>query len=192
MAYQIGDYVYRNFVTLSKEELLMILRERNHPDVKKWMFTTDDIKESEHLAYAESLKNRDDCFYWLVEYKGVAIGVLSLVHIDYEKEEGEAGYYLFSSHQNSGIGLDMQYHYKKLFFDYFKIKNLPGEILWGNTNAYLMSLFFGAEVDGCIERNGRKYIVMHTAKEQFDAIIPEKLTSKFIKYIKSHQISWES
>lgn len=189
--YAEGDYTYRNFVTLSKDELLLILRERNHPDVKKWMFNNEDIQEGDHLAFVEGLKNRNDAYYWLMEYKGVPIGVLSLIHINYEMEEGETGYYLFASHQDSGLGLDMQFHYKKLFFSHLGVRNLPGEILWGNTNAYQMSLFFGAEVDGTMEREGRKYVVMHTSKENFEKIEGRKLTSKFIKYIKSHPVSWE-
>lgn len=189
--YVLEDYTYRNFVTLSREELLNILKERNHPDVKKWMFTKDDILEKDHLNFVEGLKNRDDAFYWLMEYKGVPIGVLSLIRINYELEEGETGYYLFASQQDSGIGLDMQFHYKKLFFTLFGVRNLPGEILWGNTNAYQMSMFLGAIVDGTIEQNGRKYIVMHTPKENFEKIEERKLTSQFIKYIKTHPVSWK-
>lgn len=189
--YTVGEYTYRNFVTLSKEELLMILRERNQPDVKKWMFTNDDIGEDEHLAFAEGLKNRDDVFYWLMEYSGESIGVLSLIHVDYDRKEGEPGYYLFASQQNSGIGLEMQYSYKKLFFDQLGLNSLPGNILRGNTTAYQMSSFFGAVEDGIIERDGRKYIAMHTPKENFEKIGERKLTSQFIRYIKTHPVSWE-
>ena len=71
--YQAGPYTYRNFITLSLEEKLMILRERNHPDVKKWMFTKEDITEEDHLAYIEGLKNRDDAYYWLMERDGVPV-----------------------------------------------------------------------------------------------------------------------
>lgn len=189
--YIVGEFTYRNFITLSRDELLMILKERNHPDVKKWMFTNDDILENDHFSFVDSLKNRNDAYYWLMEYHGVPIGVLSLIHIDYDLEEGEAGYYLFASQQNSGIGLDMQFYYKKLFFNHFGMRNLPGTIMWGNSNAYQMSLFLGAVVDNTIEQNGRKYIVMHTPKENFEIIDDYKLSSQFIKYIKSHPVLWE-
>lgn len=189
--YSIGEYTYRNFVTLSRDELLMILKERNHPDVKKWMITNDNIQEKDHLSFVDGLKNRNDAYYWLMEYKGNPIGVLSLIHVDYDLEEGEPGYYLFASQQDSGIGLDMQYNYKNLFFTHIGLQNLPGNILWGNTNAYQMSMFLGAVSDGTIERNGRKYVVMHTPRENFEKIDARKLTSRFIKYIKTHPVSWD-
>ena len=146
--YQLGPYTYRNFINLSLDEKLMILRERNHPDVKKWMFTEDDIKEENHLAYIEGLKNCDDAYYWLMEREGKPVGVLSIIHCDFEKEEGEPGYYLFASEQESGYGLEMQYYYKKFFFDVLGLQNLFGHLLSGNTNAYLMTCFFGAVKDG--------------------------------------------
>lgn len=189
--YAIGEFTYRNFVTLSRDELLKVLKERNHPDVKKWMYTNDDIQEKDHLSFVEGLKTRNDAYYWLMAYKGEPIGVLCLIHVDYELEQGEPGYYLFASQQNSGIGLDMQYNYKKLFFTHFGLRNLPGNILWGNTNAYLMSMFLGAVSDGTIEHDGRKYIVMHTPRENFELIDDHKLTSRFIKYIKTHPVSWK-
>lgn len=189
--YQVGPYTYRNFITLSLEEKLMILRERNHPDVKKWMFTKEDITEEGHLAYIESLKTRDDAYYWLMERDGAPVGVLSIIHCDFEKEEGEPGYYLFASEQEGGNGLEMQYYYKKFFFEELGLKNLFGHLLYGNTNAYLMSCFYGAVKDGEMEEGGRKYLIMHTPKENFEKILPKKLASQFIKFVKAHPVLWE-
>lgn len=189
--YQVGPYTYRNFITLILEEKLLILRERNHPDVKKWMFTKEDIKEDSHLAYIEGLKKREDAFYWLMEREGKPVGVLSIIHCDYAKEEGEPGYYLFASEQEGGYGLEMQYYYKKFFFEELGLKNLFGHLLYGNTNAYLMSCFYGAVKDGEMEEDGRRYIVMHTPKENFERVSPNKLVSQFVKYVKSNPVVWE-
>lgn len=189
--YQVGPYTYRNFITLSLEEKLMILRERNHPDVKKWMFTKEDIQEESHLAFIEGLKDRDDKYYWLMEREGEAVGVLSIIHCDFEKEEGEPGYYLFASQQDGGTGLEMQYYYKKFFFDTLGAKNIFGHLLYGNTNAYLMSCFFGAVKDGEVTEDGRRYLVMHTPKESFEKISPEKLTQQFVKYARANRVVWE-
>ena len=74
--YQVASFTYRNFINLSEEDKLMILRERNHPDVKKWMFTNEDIKEESHLAFINGLKKRDDAYYWLMLRECKPIGVL--------------------------------------------------------------------------------------------------------------------
>lgn len=189
--YKVLSYTYRNFVTLSNEENLMILKERNHPDVKKWMFTNNDIGEKEHLDFIASLSNRSDAFYWLIEREETPIGVLNLVHFNEEKGEGEAGYYLFSEYLNSGIGLEMQYAYKKFFFEVLSLENLPGHIQYGNTSAYLLTTFFGGVEDGETIIDGKRYLKMHTPKQNFEAIKGEKLTVSFVKYIKTHQKKWE-
>jgi len=189
--YQVGPYTYRNFITLSLEEKLMILRERNHPDVKKWMFTKNDILEEDHLAYIESLKTRNDAYYWLMEYDRKPVGVLSIIHCDLQKEEGEPGYYLFASQQDTGNGLEMQYCYKKLFFDILGIQKLVGHVLYGNTNAYLMSCFYGAETVCEIVDDGRRYLEVHTSKVNFEKVSPLKLVSQFVKYVKANPVVWE-
>ncbi len=189
--YQVGSYSYRSFTTLSLDEKLMVLRERNHPDVKKWMFTKEDIKEEEHLSFIEGLKSRDDAFYWLMKYDGKPVGVLSIIHCDLNEEEGEPGYYLFASEQDAGNGLEMQYCYKKFFFEILGVKKLIGHLLYGNTNAFLMSGFFGAVKVGEFMEDDRRYIVVHTLKESFDKISPFKLASQFIKYVKTNPIVWE-
>ena len=153
--YQVGPYTYRNFITLTLEEKLMILRERNHLDVKKWMFTKEDISEEGHLAYIEGLKTRDDAYYWLMLRDGKPVGVLSI------------------------------------FFEELGLKNLFGHLLYGNTNAYLMSCFYGAVKDSEMEEDGRKYLVMHTPKENFEKISPVKLVSQFVKYVKANPVVWE-
>ena len=134
--YKILSYTFRNFINLTFREKRMVLHERNHPDVKKWMFTNEDIREKDHLRFIDSLVDRNDAFYWLVERDDVPVGVLSIVHCNYEKNEGESGYYLFSAQQDSGIGLELQYAYKKFFFETVGVENLPGHILYGNTTDY--------------------------------------------------------
>ena len=189
--YQVGPYTYRNFVTLSHDEKLMILRERNHPDVKKWMYTKEDIKEKDHLAYIEGLKTRNDAYYWLMERDEKPVGVLSLIHCNFEKEEGEPGYYLFASEQDGGNGLEMQYYYKKFFFDELNVQRIYGHILYGNTNAYQMACFFGSIKEGEMMEDGRRYLSLYTLKEDFEKISSKKLISQFVKYIKANPIVWE-
>lgn len=189
--YHVGPFTYCNFIILSMDEKLMILRERNHPDVKKWMFTKDDITEKSHLAFIDSLKTRNDAYYWLMKYEGKPVGVLSIIHCDFEKLEGEPGYYLFATEQESGNGLEMQYYYKCFFFNVLGIKKLVGHVLYGNTNAFLMSCFYGAVKVGEITQDGRRYIVVHTSKDSFDKINPVKLISQFVKYVKANPVVWE-
>ena len=56
-----------NFIDLKLEEKEMILKWRNHPDIRKWMYNQDEIKFEEHLNFIDSLKLRKDKLYFLVK-----------------------------------------------------------------------------------------------------------------------------
>lgn len=189
--YKVGKFTYRNFVTLSKEEQLMVLRERNNPAVKKWMFTQEDIREEDHLRFIEGLKERTDAYYWLMLMDGNPVGVLSLLHCDEQKASGEPGYYLFADYADSGVGLEMHYCYKKLFFEEFGLEVLPGYILVGNTSAYQLACFFGAERCGTKVEEGRTYVAMQTRRERFLQVEGDKLASRFVRFLKSNKVVWE-
>ena len=53
---------FYRFKTRKKKE--MILKWRNHPDIRKWMYNQDEIKFEEHLNFIDSLKLRKDKLYF--------------------------------------------------------------------------------------------------------------------------------
>ena len=77
--YTLDGYTYENFVSLDRKELEMILTWRNHAEIRKWMMNTAPITLEDHLAYVESLKQRDDAYYWLVRRGGIPVGVLNIM-----------------------------------------------------------------------------------------------------------------
>ncbi len=188
--YTIEKYSYKNFSCLSEDEVKLVWVWRNHDDVRKWMVTKDIIPFESHCSFVAGLKERDDKYYWLVFKNDVPIGVLSIIKVNHEKEEGEPGYYLSPDYANSGIGIDFQFFYKKFFFDELGFKNLFGHILHGNTNAYQLSRFFGSIDDAIEEIDGRKYIKAHTPVEEFLKLTPDKLINKFVKFCKENPVIW--
>lgn len=82
-----------NFVDLSLDEKKIILEWRNHPNVRKWMFTQDKIEFNGHLAFIESLKNRRDKLYFLVKKSHQYIGVIDFTDIDQKNRTTAFGIY---------------------------------------------------------------------------------------------------
>lgn len=190
--YQIGDFSYQNFVTLSEEQKVMVLGWRNHPDIRKWMFNSDEIPLESHLAFIKSLETREDCFYWLVIYKGTPVGVFNVVDCNYETKEGEPGYYLAPEYDGSGLGLDLQRNYGTLFFDHLGIDRMVSHVQYGNTNAYQMAVFWGTKVDGIVEIKGQKFVAMHYDKD-FRHPSPEKekhFAREFTRFCKENPVKW--
>lgn len=110
--YESHGYQFKNFVILTKEEKLMVLGWRNHEKVRSMMVNKDLIAEEDHFRFIESLKNRDDCYYWLViSPAGGYIGVLDILHVDMKNDTGEIGYYLNPDELGMGFEFIIECNY---------------------------------------------------------------------------------
>lgn len=91
-----------NFIDLKLEEKEMILKWRNHPDIRKWMYNQDEIKFEEHLNFIDSLKLRKDKLYFLVKKEDDFIGVIDFLDLD--KKEIFYGIYSNPNSKIMGVG----------------------------------------------------------------------------------------
>ena len=91
-----------NFIDLKLEEKEMILKWRNHPDIRKWMYNQDEIKFEEHLNFIDSLKLRKDKLYFLVKKEDEFIGVIDFLDLD--KKEIFYGIYSNPNSKIMGVG----------------------------------------------------------------------------------------
>ena len=91
-----------NFIDLKLEEKEMILKWRNHPEIRKWMYNQDEIKLEEHLNFIESLKSRKDKLYFLVKKEDEFIGVIDFLDLD--KKEIFYGIYSNPNSKIMGVG----------------------------------------------------------------------------------------
>jgi len=182
------DYSYKNFITLSEDELKMVLYWRNSPEVRRWMMSTSPIKLAEHLEYVEKLKIRSDVFYWLIMRESVPVGVLNITNVDFNTKTGEPGFYLSPDLLHKGEGIFVLQNYKAFLLDILGFEQLPGHNYIENTNALQLSLFFGAAIDGIIEKDNRKYVSLCLKKNQFKHHKKEKLILNFVKYSKENPI----
>lgn len=187
--YSLDEYSYRNFTVLSHEELVKIWEWRNHPLVRQWMMNPNEIKLEEHLNYVENLKKREDAYYWLIYRKEQPIGVLNVTGVDHQNCIGEPGFYLSPEILDKGEGILLLYNYKHFLFDILHFETLTGHNLFENTRAFQLSLFFGAEVNGVVEKQGRKYISILLKREQFEKIPKERLMLQFVKYMKNNPVN---
>jgi len=106
-----------NFTTLSKTQSKLVLKMRNNPTIKKWMYSKNDINYKEHIAYVKSLKTKKDRVYFLVTKVNKNIGVINFTNID--KSSAELGIYANPTLKGQGDTL------MKTILGYgFKILNL--------------------------------------------------------------------
>ncbi len=140
--YSCGSYRYKNFVELSNEELMMVLDWRNNESIRKFMYNRNRISLQSHMAYINSLKEKNDRFYWLVYRIEEPIGVVDLTSIDYNDAKAEFGYYMSPKKKNSGIGLDFVYNSLQFVFS-IGIEELYGNVNVDNKSALLLDEYLG-------------------------------------------------
>jgi len=105
---------------LSLDDSIKVLAYRNHIDVRKWMFNSDEITKENHLSFIYTLKTNKGKVYCAVFRREKIIGAIYYDAI--AKGEYMTGFFLNPRLQSSGIGLYFEYIYLKFFFEYINAK----------------------------------------------------------------------
>ena len=154
--------VAKNFITLLDPEKLEILAWRNNDKIRKWMFNSRIISESDHFDFVKKLKNDTANGYFVLADRSRNIGVLSLNEINYEQKKANLGVYAKPGLKGAGpCLLTMIFH---LAFTILHLDVLRAEVL--ATNAAAISLyenrgFYKAGVmDKKVDQNGNEIAVL--------------------------------
>lgn len=181
--YMFDKYSYKNFVNLTDEELLLILQWRNHPDIRKCMNNTEPITEESHLNYCHNLKNREDVIYWLILKENNPVGVLNIIDIDYENGICEPGFYLAPEVMGRGESIFVLSNYKDFLLNELGFHALVGHNYADNKPALVFTMFFGAEITGVEQKNGRISVQSLLKKESLvNGVGTERLTAKYARF----------
>lgn len=129
-----------NFLEVPYELQLETRNWRNCEKVAKW-FKIPYINEATHIKWLESLKNdspRNIAF--IIKYKNEFIGVTYFHSIDYKKEEGDWGIYIYDeNNRGHGFGYHALSESIKFAFETLKLKTLYLDVL--NTNERAKKLY---------------------------------------------------
>lgn len=188
----IDNYQYKNFVDLDESETKLVWTWRNDERIRSWMTNNDEIPFSNHLRFIDSLKTREDRFYWLVYKNNTPIAVLDIIDVDYEKEETEPGYYLNPDLLNSGEGLFLNYNFRNLLFNVVGFKYVKGNIKVGNDRAFLLSSFFGVKAVGVDMFSDGEHLLVKGCRDDFNKVEKKGLLKNFVSYAKSMKIDWDT
>ena len=75
-----------DFLDMTLAEKEMVLSWRNNENIKRWMYSQDDIKLEDHLSYIDSLEVLIDKQYLTVKKNDRYIGVIDFTNIDFENK----------------------------------------------------------------------------------------------------------
>ncbi len=125
------DAILINFTDLSIDEKKMVLNWRNHPDIRKWMYTQDEISLENHLNFIESLKTREDKLYFVVKKDENYIGVIDFYN--FKNDSCEFG--LYSNPDMFGVGKIMMSEIIDYVFNTLNSNLLIAEVFADNERA---------------------------------------------------------
>lgn len=183
--YELGKYSYINFCQLKRSELLEILEWRNHPDIRKCMNTSCSISVDSHLNFCESLKSRNDKYYWLVKRNEKPIGVLNIIDVDEQSGICEPGFYLVPALMGKGESIFFLSNYKTFLLKVLKFKTLIGHNYYDNMSAFIFTMFFGAEVTAIERIHDRLSIKTTLSQENLqNEEGTDKLILKYFNFLK--------
>lgn len=120
-----------NFADLCLDDKKMVLKWRNHPSIKKWMFTQDEIGLTDHLSFIDSLKKRIDKVYFLVKKGSFPIGVIDFTGID--KKSAEFG--IYANPDVKGVGHLLMRALLDYAFNVLKVGTLKAKVFKENIPA---------------------------------------------------------
>lgn len=151
-----------NFIDISSEEKKMVLSWRNHKDIRRWMNNQKEISLEEHLNYIDSLCNKKDRIYFLVEELNEYLGVIDFTNI-VENEFAEFGVYAKPS--LIGVGSKLMDTIIDYAFKNLKLKKLIANVYVNNEKAIkLYKKFDFKEIQLDTDRNG-KFMQMELKNE---------------------------
>ena len=140
-SYKNSFFEYDNFVDLSENELLEVLRWRNSHQTRKWMKNKNVILEKHHLSYCKNLNTQDICAHWRLSQNNRYIGVISVNEYFSEENSCEWGFYLGDQSIPEDT-ITIFYSALKLFFEIISISKLHGSVKANNKSAVLLNNYF--------------------------------------------------
>ena len=153
-----------NFIDLTIEEKKMILKWRNAPDIRKWMYNQDEIKLEEHLSFIESLKSKKDKLYFLVKKEEEFIGVIDFTQL-VEKTSVHMG--IYSNPKIKGNGKILLNQIIDYSFNNLEVKRIFSEAFAENDKAHILYKKFNFKDISEKIVNNKKVICMELENDDY-------------------------
>ncbi len=129
---------------LTKADIEMVRNWRNSKEVAKYMYTENEISSEQQANWFESIKDREDCIYWIIEYDGKKLGLASLTGINQTLQSCYWAFYLGDqSVRGAGIGSKIEYNVLSYVFEKLELNKLRCEVFVENDMVIKMHEKFG-------------------------------------------------
>ena len=119
---------------LNSDDLDLVLKWRNSPEIRKVMFSDHVISLAEHQRwFAGTQRNRDQSRHWIFECNGNPLGQVNITQIDKENRRCYCGFFIGAVDAPPGSGSVMGFLVLEKLFETMDMNKLCSEVLATNT-----------------------------------------------------------
>lgn len=138
-----------DLINLPEKDKLEILKWRNDPEIRKWMFNTGLIGKNEHIYFIDRLASNDQNFYWLgINKQGKKLGVINLIRVHLKNRNAYLGIYTNPGLKKLGKGKYLMDGWIQLAFEVINMHTPKLEIISTNLTAIKFYKKFGFLEEG--------------------------------------------
>ena len=142
----------KQFRRLNPEDLEMVLRWRNHPDVRKNMYTHDEISLDDHIDWYEGIKDDDSKLYFVFEDEEGPQGLVGFTQIDHVHQR--ASWFFYSGNlEKRGLGGQMERWALDYVFNKLHLNKLCCEVLEFNMPVVRFHQKHGFQIEGVLRKH---------------------------------------
>lgn len=133
-----------NLIPLSESDLELVRGWRNSPEVSSYMYTDELISEEQQKKWFGKIRENPSARYWIIEYNGVKVGLVSITEINKVLSSCSWAFYLGdTSIRGGGIGGKVEFRVLKYVFEELQLNKLKCEVFVFNENVIKMHEKFG-------------------------------------------------
>jgi UDP-4-amino-4,6-dideoxy-N-acetyl-beta-L-altrosamine N-acetyltransferase len=159
--------VLKNYLLLTEDESIKLLKVRNHKDIKRNMLNQETILLKSHLRWLSSLRGDEKSYYYAVFADNKLFGGVNITRLDYKKSIASWGIF-FNSKANPLVPSIAAYLLIDRIFNTLNISTLNLEVNKLNINAYNFDIHFGFKTYNEFEERNNHYHLMTMNKEYWN------------------------
>ena len=134
---------------LTANDLEMVRKWRNSPEVSKYMYTDNTISAAQQIAWFERIRKDSSKKYWLIRYGERPIGLVNIAHIDTLNLSCNWGFYFgVSDLRGLGLASKVEFSVLRYVFDTLGLNKLYCEVFDWNNNVIGLHSKFGFRREG--------------------------------------------
>lgn len=163
-----------NRLTADKIETVRVWR--NTPKISKYMEYREEITPEMQKNWFAKIDN-DFNHYFVLEVDGKDIGLINIKDVDYEKGEGESGFFIWDDeYLNSDYSFRATLCLYDFAFETLKLNTIVAHVLQDNKRAIRFNIAFGMKLSA-----NQENVMNQEYRLDYTTYIEKK--SKIIKYL---------